>query len=190
MLLHPAFVAVLAVLPPPGDAIAPLVGERIEVVDRDRAPRVRNERTPPVGLPPRLVGTLAAYDGRTLTITSGNSRWEIPREQVKRLRVSRGGHSQWATGARVGAGIVGAFGLAAGLACAEVCGDGEGTGGAGVVAGTAIGALIGGTLGAALGAPFRGDRWEKVPLSDAPVQLSLVPVTRGVGIRFTVRRRQ
>jgi|SRR5688500_3887736 len=163
------------------DALVALVGERVRIVDSGGGQDA-------LGADRRLVvvGTLSAYDGQTLTIAARDTQWTLPRARVAQVSVSRGRESKWRTGAGVGAAVGGFLGLLFGVACAEVCGDSEGFGAGGAVAATVVTAAIGATAGAAVAAPFHGDRWDAVRLTQRRPRLAIEPVKGGLALSVAI----
>ena len=171
----------------PADALTAVVGQRVRVSPAGRA-------TAPDGRSaPAVVGVLESHDDHQLTISAKgmDKPAVVPLSAVRRIEVSRGRRSFAKQGA-VAVGSAGVlFGLLVGYACLEGCMEGEGTARVLLVAPLVFGGM-GAAAGGIVGAPFRTERWERMPLpapnaSSGRVRFSVHPVPRGAAAAMTLR---
>ena len=173
----------------PADPLTSAVGQRVRVSSNGRlsAPHGRSA--------PDVVGTLQTFDGKHLTVSvKGLDKPVIvPATSIRRLDVSRGKRSLFREGAASGAVIAGLIGLGVAIRCYDQCwDDDEGTGVKGVVGFTLGFGAVGGAFGAIVAAPFRADRWERVPLPNPTrvsrrIGLTVHPVPHGAAANVSLR---
>jgi len=132
----------------------------------------------------RLLGIVAASDGRSLTLApDGGVPIVIPREAIETLEVNAGRqHSSFLKGTAIGAGFGALFGTVAtvdpvncGDQSANFCSRGQSVGQSAVV-GAIVGALVGGL--------HKTDRWLQVPTG--MWRVAVQPVPKGVGGAISV----
>jgi len=155
-------------------AAAPLLP--IDLHAQDEPKRIRVElRTEPGHW---LVGQAAAATSDSVYLVPSRTRDTLgfARNDLRRIEVSKGVHSRAGVGALIGAGVLGAAGIA--LTTSEEC-EGycpsPGTG-------FAVGAAAGAGLGAIIGALIRQEQWQETALKVSVSRKG----RRGVGVGVTV----
>jgi hypothetical protein len=122
-----------------------------------------------------LQGRVAAIDGASIMLLTGDSQMSLPREAIQRLELHTGTKRQWRRGTLIGAAV--GFGLGFTTDVDDIqcrferyvsCSRGEA-----LAAGAAAGAL----LGLGIGALIKRDLWSEVPL--ASLRVSVAPGRRG-----------
>lgn len=133
----------------------------------------------------RMTGTVLLADANTLAVKAKkDATLSVPWSSVASLEVHRGRRSSAKRGAIIG-GLL--FGILGATYVALPSDGGTRGGSAGqVLGGGAFFGAAGALAGALVGAPFRVDRWQKVPLPQSP-PVSIVPVHGGIRVQATAK---